>query len=89
MKDGAGGQKKKNGFDSATLLILETVSLKQCCGSRPPFDTDTDPACHFDTDPDPIFQLKRIRIRLFHPDPDPYRFKEILYLKQDFLCTLT
>ncbi len=43
-----------------------------------PFDTDRDPACHFDPDPachygpdpDPAFQ--------FDTDPDPYRFKEVM-----------
>jgi hypothetical protein len=53
-----------------------------------PFDTDPDPAFHFDTDLDPAFQL--ILIQLFDTDPDPYRFKEVMYLKQwYFLCIFT
>ncbi len=36
-----------------------------------PFDTDPDPACHLDTDPepDPAFP--------FDMDPDPYCFEEV------------
>jgi hypothetical protein len=39
------------------------------------FDTDPnpDPADHFDTDPDPTFHF------------DPERFKEVMYLKRNFL----
>ncbi len=37
-------------------------------------NADPDP---FDTDPDPAF----------HFDTDPYRFKEVMYLKQYFLYT--
>ncbi len=41
------------------------------------FYTDLDPAFHLDTDRDPVFNLIRIRIRLFDPDQDPYLFKEV------------
>jgi hypothetical protein len=34
-----------------------------------------------------IFNL--IRIRPFDTDPDPYRFKEVMYLKQYFLHNFT
>ncbi len=30
-----------------------------------------------------------VRIRLFDTDPDPYRFKDVMYLKQYFLYILT
>ncbi len=38
-----------------------------------------------------LFNLIRIRIRLFDTDPDPvpYRFKEVMYLKQYFLYIFT
>jgi hypothetical protein len=36
-----------------------------------------------------LFNLKRIRIRLFDTDPDPYYFKEVMYLKQYFLYIFT
>jgi hypothetical protein len=51
-----------------------------------PFDTDTDPdpACHFDIDPDPAFQFDLDR----QLDPDPYHFKDVMYLKQYFLYIL-
>jgi hypothetical protein len=39
---------------------------------------DPDP---FDTDMDPAFQ--------FYMNPDPYRFKEVMYLKQYFLYIFT
>ncbi len=37
------------------------------------------------------FNLIQIRIRLFDtdPDPDPYRFKEVMYLKRYFLYIFT
>ncbi len=35
-----------------------------------------------------LFSLIQIRIQLFDPDPDPYHFKEVMYLKQYFLYTL-
>jgi hypothetical protein len=41
--------------------------------------TDPDPAFQFDTAP--VFYL-RIRIRRFGTDPDPYCFKEGMYLKR-------
>jgi hypothetical protein len=46
-----------------------------------PFDTDRDPAFHFATNPDPDFQ--------FNAELDPYRFKEVMYLKRYFLYILT
>ncbi len=36
-----------------------------------------------------LFNLMRMRIRLFDTDPYPYRFKEVMYLKQYFLYILT
>ncbi len=36
-----------------------------------------------------LFNLTRIWIRQFDPDPDPYRFKEVMYLKQYFYYILT
>jgi hypothetical protein len=46
-----------------------------------PFDTgpDPDPAFQFNTDPD----------RPFGTDQDPYRFKEVMFLKEYFLHTFT
>ncbi len=35
----------------------------------------------FDASPDPAFH--------FDPDPDPYRFNEVMYLKRYFLCIFT
>jgi hypothetical protein len=29
-----------------------------------------------------LFNLIRVRIQLFDTDPDPYRFKEVMYLKK-------
>ncbi len=55
-----------------------------------PFDTELDPAFHLNTDPGHVFfNLIRIRSRPFDTDPDPYHFKEVMYLKQYFLHTLT
>jgi hypothetical protein len=59
-----------------TLLIR--IQILHCH-----FDTDSDPAFQFDTDPDLLFNL--IRIRMIDQDSDPYCFKEVLYLKQYFL----
>jgi hypothetical protein len=42
-----------------------------------PFDTDPDHALNLDMDTDPANQ--------FDTDPDPYRFKEVMNLKQYFL----
>jgi hypothetical protein len=36
-----------------------------------------------------ILLFNLIRIRPFDTDPDPYRFKEVMYLKQYFLHTFT
>jgi hypothetical protein len=36
-----------------------------------------------------LFNLIRIRILLFCTDPDPYRFKEVMYLKPYFLHIFT
>jgi hypothetical protein len=36
-----------------------------------------------------LFKLIRIQIRLFDTDPDPYCFKEVMYLKQYFLYIFT
>ncbi len=36
-----------------------------------------------------LSNLIRIRIQLFDTDPDPYRFKEVMYLKQYFLYIFT
>ncbi len=45
-------------------------------------DTGPDPAFHFDLDPDPSFHFY---LDLNYTDPDPYRFKEVMYQKQYFL----
>jgi hypothetical protein len=47
------------------------------------FDMDLDPAFHFDTDLDHAFPFDT-RIRLFDMDPDPFRFKEVMYLERYF-----
>jgi hypothetical protein len=36
-----------------------------------------------------FFNLIRIRIQLFDKDPDPYCYKQIMYLKRNFLCIFT
>jgi hypothetical protein len=36
-----------------------------------------------------LFILIWIRTRLFDTDPDPYRFNEVMYLKQYFLYIFT
>jgi hypothetical protein len=43
--------------------------------------TDPVPACHFDTDPAFLFDTDPA----VDPVPDPYCFKEVMYLKQYFL----
>jgi hypothetical protein len=35
-----------------------------------------------------LFSLIRIRIQMFDTDPDPYRFKEVMYLKHTFYTSL-
>jgi hypothetical protein len=40
-------------------------------------------------DPDLTFHLIQIQILLVDTDPDPYNFKEVMYLKRYFLYTLT
>jgi hypothetical protein len=47
-----------------------------------PFDTDPDPAFHFDTDPDPAFQFDTDLDPTVDTDPNPYHFKEVMYLKK-------
>jgi hypothetical protein len=47
------------------------------------FHMDPDPAFHFDIDPDPVTAFQ------FDMDQDPYRFKEVMYLKQYFLYIFT
>ncbi len=42
---------------------------------------------YYDMDPD--FNLIRIQILLFGKDLDPYRFKEVMYLKQHILYIFT
>ncbi len=51
------------------------------------FDTNPNPAFNFDTDPDPAFQFDPNPDPTIDtdPDPDPYHFKEETYLKQYFL----
>ncbi len=63
-----------------TCLIARRISRDSktwyclLCLSAKHFFADPGP---FDTDPDPGFQ--------FYTDPDPYRFKEVMYLKRYFL----
>jgi hypothetical protein len=51
-------------------------SLETSVADPNPFDTDPDPAFHFDTIRNLLFNLIRIRIRLFDTDPDPCRLKK-------------
>jgi hypothetical protein len=59
------------------------LNIQTSVADPDPFNTDPDLVFHFDRDPDPAFQ--------FDPDPTvwygpvPYRFKELMYLKQYFL----
>ncbi len=53
---------------------------KQCCGVRP-FWYGSGVCFSLWYGSDPAFQ--------FDPDPDPYRFKEVIYLKQYFLYIFT
>ncbi len=55
-----------------------------------PFDMDPNPAFHFNTDPNLALQFDPdLGPTVFNTDPNPYRFKEVKYLKQYFLYILT
>ncbi len=70
------------------ILVTDNIFLS-IVADPDPFDTDPDPALHFDTDPDPnpAFQLDT------NPDPAvcygsgslPFQRSTVMYLKQNFL----
>ncbi len=54
-----------------------------------PFDTDPDPAFHLIPIRILLFNLIRIKIRLFSMDPDPFRFTVVMFLNEYFSFILT
>ncbi len=48
-----------------------------------------DPTFHFVTDPNLAVQFDSDLDPTVYTDPDPYRFEEVMYLKQYFLYILT
>ncbi len=76
-------------FTPLTGRRLSIYSWHQCFGSRPFWYGIRIMLFTLMRIPTILFTLVQIRIQLFHKDPDPYSFKELMYLKWYFLFILT
>jgi hypothetical protein len=76
----------EKGLNNEMIKDRTKMETKDSCKMVTSSVADPD---HFDTDPDSSVHFDRIRIRLYDTDLDPYRFKEVMYVKRYFLVILT